>query len=100
MTRSLILFICIASLLDAGLTDFGLRYELIGESNPIMAFLYDHAYPAFYGVKIFFPLSLFFLAAKIGKHRLVHSLFRLSVVVYMGILLMHAYWISASLSTV
>ncbi|OCT14156.1 hypothetical protein A8709_25260 [Paenibacillus pectinilyticus] len=98
MSRTLIIFLCIASLLDAGLTDMGLRMQLIGEANPIMAFLYEHSYLAFYGIKIILPLSLFFIATKVGKRVLINNLFRFSTVVYMGILLLHTYWISTSLS--
>ncbi|MFK7697041.1 DUF5658 family protein [Paenibacillus sp. HJGM_3] len=98
MNRIWIAFILIASILDASLTDIGLRLHLIGEANPIMSFLYDHMYVGFYALKIILPLSLFFLMAKIGKGMLVHGLFRLSVLVYVGILGMHYYWISASLS--
>ena len=98
MSRTLIIFLCIASLLDAGLTDMGLRMQLIGEANPIMAFLYEHSYLAFYGIKIILPLSLFFIAAKVGKRLLINHFFRLSTVVYIGIFLLHAYWISTSLS--
>ncbi|MDR6549552.1 DUF5658 family protein [Paenibacillus qinlingensis] len=98
MSRTLIIFLCIASLLDAGLTDIGLRMNLIGEANPIMAFLYEHSYVAFYGIKIILPLSLFFLAAKAGKRLLIQNLFRFSTIVYLGILLLHAFWISTSFS--
>lgn len=98
MNRYLILFLCMASLLDAGLTDIGLRLDLIGEANPVMRFLYENNYLAFYGIKIILPFSLFFLAAKVGKRMLISNLFRLSAVVYAGILLMHTFWISASLT--
>jgi hypothetical protein len=98
LSRTLIIFLCIASLMDAGLTDVGLRLQLIGEANPIMAFLYDHSYVAFYGIKIILPLSLFFIAAKVGKRLLINNLFRLSAVIYVGILIMHTYWISESIS--
>lgn len=98
MSRTLIIFLCMASLLDAGLTDLGLRLQLIGEANPVMKFLYEHSYLAFYGIKIILPISLFFIAAKVGKRVFIHHLFRFSTVVYMGILLMHAFWISSSIS--
>lgn len=98
LSRNLIIFLCIASLMDAGLTDIGLRLQLIDEANPIMEFLYDHSYIAFYGIKIILPLSLFFIGAKVGKRLLINNLFRLSTVIYVGILLLHAYWISTSFS--
>ncbi|TVY10422.1 DUF5658 family protein [Paenibacillus cremeus] len=98
MNRLLIGFVLIASVLDAGLTDIGLRLHLIGEANPIMEFLYEHMYLGFYALKIALPLSLFFLAARIGKRLLIRGLLNLSVVVYVGILLMHYYWITSSLS--
>jgi hypothetical protein len=63
-----------------------------------MRFLYDHLYIGFYAFKIILPLSLFFLIAKAGKGLLVKGLFRLSVVVYVGILCMHYYWITATLN--
>lgn len=98
MSRTLIIFLCMASLLDAGLTDMGIRLQLIGEANPIMGFLYEHSYLAFYGIKIILPISLFFIAARVGKHLFINHLFRFSTIVYMGILLLHAFWISSSLS--
>lgn len=98
MNRMLIGFVLLASVLDAGLTDVGLRLQLIGEANPIMSFLYDHMYIGFYAFKIMLPMSLFFFLAKVRKGLLISGLFRLSVVVYAGILCMHYYWISASLN--
>ncbi len=98
LNRILLVFILIASILDASLTDIGLRLQLIGEANPLMRFLYDHLYIGFYAFKIILPLSLFFLIAKAGKGLLVKGLFRLSVVVYVGILCMHYYWITATLN--
>jgi hypothetical protein len=98
LNRMLLVFILIASILDASLTDIGLRLQLIGEANPLMRFLYDHLYIGFYAFKIILPLSLFFLIAKAGKGLLVKGLFRLSVIVYVGILCMHYYWITATLN--
>jgi hypothetical protein len=98
LNRFLIAFVCIASLMDAMLTDIGLRLQLIDEANPLMRYLYEHSYLLFYGFKIILPLSLFFLAAKVGKRLLINSLFRLSAVVYAGILLLHYYWITTSLN--
>lgn len=98
MNRFLIAFICIASFLDAILTDIGLRHQWIDEANPIMRYLYDYSYIAFYGVKIVLPLSLFFLAAKVGKRLFILRLSRLSAIVYVGILLLHYYWISTTIN--
>lgn len=97
MNRILIAFVTLASMMDAFLTDIGLRLQLIDEANPLMRFLYEHSYAGFYALKFLLPLSLFFLAARVGKRVLVSGLFRLSVIVYAGILLLHYYWISATL---
>ncbi|WNR42370.1 DUF5658 family protein [Paenibacillus roseipurpureus] len=98
MSRNLIIFLCLASLMDAGLTDMGIRLHVIGEANPVMRFLYEHSHLAFYGIKILIPIPLFFLAAKVSKHLYIKHLFRFSTICYMGILVMHAFWISSTLS--
>jgi hypothetical protein len=97
MNRILIAFVLLASTADACLTDAGLRLHLIDEANPLMRFVYDHSFAAFYACKILLPLSLFFLAAKVRKRVLITGLFRLSVAVYAGILLLHYYWLSVSI---
>jgi hypothetical protein len=96
MNRNLVTFVVIASILDAILTDVGLRHQLIVEANPIMRYLYENVYWSYYSVKILLPISLFFLIAKVGKQVLVSNLFRLAAVIYAGILIMHIYWITAS----
>ncbi|MDF2814242.1 MAG: hypothetical protein K0Q81_442 [Paenibacillus sp.] len=96
MNRYLLSFIFVASILDAILTDVGLRLQFIEEGNPIMRYLYDNSYLSFYGFKVLLPLSLFFLSAKIGKLLVINRLVQLSAVVYAGILIIHYYWISVS----
>ncbi|WP_127586631.1 DUF5658 family protein [Paenibacillus koleovorans] len=96
MNRILVGFLLIASILDASLTDIGLRLHLIGEANPIMAYLYEHAYIGFYAFKIVLPLSLFYLLARVRKSIVIKSLVNLSVLVYIGILGLHYFWITAS----
>ncbi|WP_127587840.1 DUF5658 family protein [Paenibacillus koleovorans] len=98
MNRLLIAFVCVASCLDALLTDLGLRMGLIGEANPIMRFLYENSYYSFYALKIALPLSLFILAARVGQRLLIHRLFRFSAFVYAAILLLHTFWLTASIN--
>ncbi|MFK7696073.1 DUF5658 family protein [Paenibacillus sp. HJGM_3] len=97
MNRWLIAFVCLASLLDAFLTDVGLRLQLINEANPLMRLVYDNSMLLFYGCKIVLPLSLFFLVARAGGRLYIRRLFQLSVVVYGCVLLLHYYWISSAL---
>lgn len=99
MNRRSLCFIALAGILDAVLTDIGLRHHIIGEANPLMLLLYSNAYISYYVVKVLLPVPLFLLKSGLKNLRFATSLFRLSVAVYAFVLALHVCWISAYLVT-
>lgn len=54
----LCLFLLIAGLLDAILTNLGIAFGIVDEGNPMMKFVINKSWAFFYMVKIILPLVL------------------------------------------
>ncbi|WP_432352462.1 DUF5658 family protein [Sporosarcina sp. A2] len=96
--RSLWLLL-ILSLIDAGVTDFGLHQGLIQEANPLMAVVYELNRVGFYFIKLGLPISLFVLQPFVSQSSLVYRFLQVSVLLYIGITCMHGYWLLIHFST-
>ncbi|REE93046.1 hypothetical protein A8990_102132 [Paenibacillus taihuensis] len=89
---TLLSFILIASLVDAFLTDIGIRSGMIIEANPFMSWLYHQSILAFFLFKVTLPLLLLFLIRpKISK--LLKGLIYITSGLYVFALAMHFVWI-------
>lgn len=94
-----ILYVLLAmSVFDALATDFGLRFDLLEEANPLVAYIYEESPFCFYTLKIGLPLSLFPIQSAVGCSRIVERLLQLSVVLYTIIFGLHIFWIVLHLS--
>ncbi|WP_438448167.1 DUF5658 family protein [Gorillibacterium sp. sgz5001074] len=91
------LFLVIAGIVDASLTDLGLRLGLITEANPLMSQLYHSTVAGFYIVKILLPLILACILFLRRPSRSLISLVSAAAFIYVGILLMHTYWTLSTL---
>ncbi len=97
MYRKIAVFLLAAGLTDAALTDLGLRLHVITEANPLMRFIYMHAYPLFYGMKLFLPLALWLLLSRFTPKKFHISLIGAACILYAGVMLLHARWIMLTL---
>ncbi|WP_025786282.1 DUF5658 family protein [Sporosarcina sp. D27] len=80
------------SLVDALATDFGLRFELIEEANPMMDYVYESSVIGFYFVKLVLPISLFTLQSVVARSRFVQRLLQLTIGLYVVISGLHVFW--------
>ncbi|MNC57354.1 hypothetical protein D3C75_1070110 [compost metagenome] len=92
MYRKSAFILIFASFADAMLTDFGLRLGVISEANPFMRFLYDQAYPLFYGVKLALPLILLLISERTAPRKYHQTLIGTAFIIYTGVLLLHVRW--------
>ncbi|RAV03506.1 DUF5658 family protein [Paenibacillus sp. YN15] len=97
MYRKSIIFLVLAGLADAMLTDIGLRLQVITEANPFMRILYEQAYPLFYGVKLALPLLLLLISEKTAPQNYHKALIGVAFIVYTGVMLLHSFWMWNSL---
>ncbi|REB06428.1 hypothetical protein DVB69_12020 [Sporosarcina sp. BI001-red] len=81
------------SLFDALATDFGLRFELIEEANPVMDYVYEYSVLGFYFVKVVFPLVLFTFQPVVARSRIVQRLLQFTVGLYAVLSGFHVFWI-------
>lgn len=97
MYRKFAAILLAAGLADAALTDLGLRLQVITEANPLMRLIYMHAYPLFYGMKLFLPLALLLLSRHFTPKKYHLSLIGAACIIYAGVMLLHAHWIMLTL---
>lgn len=97
MYRKSAFILLLASLTDAILTDFGLRLQVITEANPLMRFLYEHAYPLFYVTKAALPLALLLISERTAPKKYHIALIGTAYVVYAGVMVLHSRWMWLSL---
>ena len=81
------------ALFDAIATDFGLRFELIKEANPMMDYVYESSAIGFYFVKLGLPISLFTLQSVVARSRFVQRLLQFTIGLYAVISGLHVFWI-------
>lgn len=87
------------NLIDMICTYVGLKLNLIGESNPLMDYLYNQNEMYFLLVKVVLSIVIFLLAYKIKKdnikfNRVIENIFKLVTVAYVFIFFIHSYWLS------
>lgn len=92
----MIIFLLVANLLDAILTNIGIHYSFIAESNPLMKYVYEQSILLFYAIKIVLPLLLILLVTSkfVSKNeKVLNVLLTSAVIVYISILSLHGIWI-------
>ncbi|CAM3164139.1 DUF5658 domain-containing protein [Filibacter tadaridae] len=82
------------SIVDALLTDFGIRNNHISEANPLMRSIYDSSIFSFYAIKIILPLILLNVITKIEPKLYIRLLVGSSLLIYTAVLSLHVWWIS------
>lgn len=82
------------SIFDALVTDFGLRFELIEEANPMIHYVYSRNLSGYYLIKIGFPLVLFPLRSALARSFLVYKLLLFTVILYSILSLLHVGWLA------
>lgn len=90
-----ILLIILLSWFDALFTDLGIRYFMIEEANPLMAFLYNKSIFLFYGTKLVLPLlflTIILRVTRINDIWYIRYLMKITACIYLGILAFHAFW--------
>lgn len=95
----LCLFLLIAGLLDAVLTNFGIVSGIVEEGNPVMKLVIEKSWSYFYIIKIFLPvtlLGLYYLRPLKGR---VRTLLIVTCVFYSSVLVYHIAWIILYLNT-
>ncbi|MDR7002456.1 DUF5658 family protein [Neobacillus niacini] len=86
-------FLLLAGLLDAVLTNLGIANGMIKEGNPIMKQVIEIGWVYFYMIKIIFPLiliGLFYLQPLKGR---IRTLLTAAGVLYFSVLAYHLIWI-------
>ncbi|WP_217269696.1 DUF5658 family protein [Neobacillus endophyticus] len=89
----LCLFLLLAGILDAILTQFGIVSGFINEGNPVMSFIIEKSWSYFYLVKILLPLlliGLYYIQPLKGKSK---ALLISACVLYFSVLVLHMGWI-------
>jgi hypothetical protein len=89
----LCLFLLLAGILDAILTQFGIMIGIIEEGNPVMEFAIEKGWTLFYLIKILLPLlliGLFYLRPLKGR---IRTLLVATCVLYLVVLCYHLVWI-------
>lgn len=89
----LLLCLCV---LDAVLTDYGLRSGSIQEANPLVAFLYEQSIPLFYVTKLGLPLVLLFLVTAVRAGILLRIFLTTALFLYTSIIGLHIFWLILS----
>lgn len=81
------------SLFDAFATDFGLRFELIEEANPLMEHVYESSVIGFYFLKLGLPISLFRIQSVVARSRFMQRLLQFTIGLYAVIFGLHVFWL-------
>lgn len=89
----LLLCLCV---LDAALTDYGLRSGHIQEANPLVAFLYEFNIFLFYAVKLGLPLVLLYLVTHSSAGILLRIFLTTALFLYISIVGLHVFWLVLS----
>ncbi|HEY2419953.1 MAG TPA: DUF5658 family protein [Neobacillus sp.] len=95
----LCLFLLLAGIMDAVLTQFGIAYGVIKEGNPMMEIAIEKSWAIFYLIKIFLPIvliGLFYLQPFKGR---IRNLLTFTCVLYLSVLCYHLVWILHYLNT-
>lgn len=92
MIYTQLIFLC--SLLDASLTDFGLREHFITEANPLAWHLYEISPVLFYGWKLLLPLLLIFLYPKVLKRKSIRMGIKMTCYLFVVLMLYHGFWLT------
>lgn len=89
----LCLFLLLAGLMDAILTNLGIHYGIVEEGNPLMKFVISKSWILFYMIKVFLPLCLVWLFYyRPFKGRTRFLLYTASFL-YFSVLAYHLFWI-------
>lgn len=88
----------VMSLIDAILTDYGLRLNLIDEANPLMRFAYESNVGYFYSIKLLLPIFLLLILRKLESTRLLKGMLFVTTGLYGIVMLIHVAWIFLSLT--
>lgn len=90
----LCLFLLIAGILDALLTQIGIVQGIIQEGNPLIQYLFEKSWLLVYSVKVVLPLILLgLLLYHPLKSRFVSILLVSTSVLYLTVLAYHLFWI-------
>ncbi|WP_026573169.1 DUF5658 family protein [Bacillus sp. UNC438CL73TsuS30] len=86
-------FLLFAGLLDAVMTNIGIKYGIIKEGNPVMKHVIELGWVYFYMIKIILPLvliGLFYLRPLKGR---IRTLLTAAGILYFSVLAYHLVWI-------
>lgn len=90
----LCLFLLVAGVVDALLTQFGIVNGMIQEGNPLIQYLLTKSWFLVYAVKLVLPLALLWLwVYRPFQSRIVHILLYSTSVLYLFVLFYHLLWI-------
>jgi hypothetical protein len=89
----LCLFLLIAGVFDAVLTNLGITFGIIAEGNPMMKFLIEKSWAFFYIVKVLLPLVLIGVFYYRPLKGWIRALLVSTCVLYFSVLVYHMVWI-------
>jgi hypothetical protein len=94
------LFLLIAGVLDAVLTQLGVSFGIIEEGNPAVKFVIEKSWLLFYLIKVSLPLLLIGIIFCQPLKSGVKALIRASCAVYLSVLAIHFSWIVFYLTSI
>jgi hypothetical protein len=87
------IFLLVAGVLDAILTNIGISMGFIEEGNPMMRDIIDEGWSYFYIIKIFLPLVLMLLFYLKPFKGIIRTILISTCVLYLSVLLYHMVWV-------
>jgi hypothetical protein len=94
------LFLLIAGVLDAVLTQLGVSFGIIEEGNPAVKLVIEKSWLLFYLIKVSLPLLLVGIIFCQPLNSWVKALIRASCAVYLSVLAIHFSWIAFYLTSI
>lgn len=94
------LFLLIAGVLDAVLTQLGVSFGIIEEGNPAVKLVIEKSWLLFYLIKVSLPLLLIGIIFCQPLKGWVKALIRASCAVYLSVLAIHFSWIVFYLTSI
>jgi hypothetical protein len=94
------LFLLIAGVLDAVLTQLGVSFGIIEEGNPAVKLVIEKSWLLFYLIKVSLPLLLIGIIFRQPLKGWVKALIRASCAVYLSVLAIHFSWIVIYLTSI
>jgi hypothetical protein len=95
MKLVMVIFIFVANISDALLTDYGIRSQQMAEGNPLMNWLYHQSFAAFFFIKILLPILLLFILFFLLPKKLSRTLSGLLIItccIYLYVMFLHGVW--------